>query len=197
MPSTCRIAKLLYCGAGVLVVVLILSSGCTSTVPPPPVTGPPTESLTDGDRSWMEVPLTDLQGKGNFSIRSFAGKSVLLMVVSDACPACISQLSREIGEIERLPGVQDKSIAVIVLDIDPAVDPGFIAKHYHDQPDFSGYTAHSSEDLTLELLRELGPFAIDTEVIPVILICPDGRGVLLPPGFKSTDTLDTLHTKEC
>jgi hypothetical protein len=120
-----------------------------------------------------------------------------MMVVSDACPACISQLSREIGEIERLSGVQDKSIAVVVLDIDPMVDPGFIEKHYRDQPGFSGYTAHSPEDLTLKLLRDLGPFAIDTEVIPVILICPDGRGVLLPPGFKSTGTLDTLRTEEC
>ena len=59
----------------------------------------------------------------------------------------------EIGEIERLSGVQDKSIAVVVLDIDPAVDPGFIAKHYHDQPGFSGYTAHSSEDMTLNCSR--------------------------------------------
>jgi len=93
--------------------------------------------------------------------------------------------------------VQDRSIAVVVLDIDPAGDPGFIAEYYHDNFNFSGYTAHSSEDMTLKLLKDLGPFAIDTETIPVVLICPDGHEVLLPPGFKPTGTLETLRTQEC
>jgi len=144
----------------------------------------------------MEVPLSDLQGKGNFSIRSFTGKTMLLLVVSDACPSCVNQLTREIGEIERLAGVQDKSITVVVLDIDPPVDPGFIAK-YHDQVNFSGYTARSPEDMTLHLLHSLGPFAVDSESIPVILICPDGHEILLPPGFKTADALETLRATEC
>jgi cytochrome oxidase Cu insertion factor (SCO1/SenC/PrrC family) len=144
----------------------------------------------------MDVPLTDLQGKGNFSLRSFTGKSVILLVVSDACPTCVSQLNREIGEIERLARVQDGSIAFVALDIDPPGDPGFIAK-YHDQFNFTGYTARSPEEMTLQLLQNLGPFAIDTEVIPLILICQDGHVVLLPPGYTSTEKLDTLYTKEC
>ena len=144
----------------------------------------------------MEVPLTDLQGKGNFSIRSFAGKTVILQVVSDACPSCVSQLSREIGEIQRIAGVQDKSITVVALDIDQPGDRGFIAK-YHDQFNFSGYTARSPEGMTLQLLNSKGPFAVDTGSIPVILICPDGHEVLLPPGFKTTDALQTFRAKEC
>jgi hypothetical protein len=194
MHSTPGNAGIIICGAGGLLLVLILLSGCTSTVHL--VTGPPGISPNDTDRSWMDVPLTDLQGKGNFSLRSFAGKSVVLLVVSDACPACISQLSREIGEIERLARVQDGSIAFIALDIDPPGGPGFIAK-YHDQFNFTGYTARSPEEMTLQLLQSLGPFAIDTEVIPVILICPDGHEVLLPPGFKPTEVLETLRAKEC
>ena len=177
-----------------LLLVLILFSGCTSDVQPHPVT--PTPVSINNGQSWIDSPLEDLQGKGNFSIRSFAGKSVILLVVSDACPSCVVQLSREIGEIERLSGVQDKSITFVALDIDPPGDPGFIAK-YHDQFSFSGYTARSPEAMTLKLLRDLGPFAIDTEVIPVILICPDGHGVLLPPGFKPADALDTFRTQEC
>ena len=177
-----------------LLLVLILFSGCTSNVQPHPVTPTPV-SINDG-QSWIDSPLEDLQGKGNFSIGSFAGKSVILLVVSDACPSCVIQLSREIGEIERLAGVQDRSITFVALDIDPPGNPGFIEK-YHDQFSFSGYTARSSEAMTLKLLRDLGPFAIDTEVIPVILVCPGGDRILLPPGFKPTDTLNTLHTKEC
>jgi hypothetical protein len=196
MHSTSGSAGIIIYGAGALLLVLILLSGCTSTVQPPLVTGPPGISPNDTDRSWMDVPLTDLQGKGNFSIRSFAGKSVVLLVVSDACPACISQLSREIGEIERLARVQDGSIVFVALDLDPPGDPGFIAK-YHDQFNFTGYTARSPEEMTLQLLQSLGPFAIDTEVIPVILICPDGHEFLLPSGYKPTDKLDTLYTKEC
>ena len=196
MRRTPRRPDIIFCGTGFLLIILVLvSSGCTSTVQPPPVTGTSPVSLTDDNRSWKEVSLTELQGKGNFSIGSFAGKSVILLVVSDACPTCVSQLSREIGEIELLPGVKDKSIVFVVLDIDPPADQGFIAKY--DQSDFTGFTARSSEDMTLQLLHSLGPFAIDTEVIPVILICPDGHDVLLPPGFKSTDKLDTLHIQEC
>lgn len=184
--------------AGVfLCLVFVLSSGCTSVLQSPPVIVTPSPAaVKDGDRSWMEVPLTDLQGKGNFSIRSFAGKTVILLVVSDACPSCVIQLSREIDEIERIPGVQDKSITVVALDIDQPGDSGFIAK-YHDQFNFSGYTARSPEGMTLHLLQSLGPFAIDTESIPVILICPDGHEVLLPPGFKTMDALETILAKEC
>jgi hypothetical protein len=178
-----------------LLLVLILFSGCTSNIQPRPATPTPV-SLNNGDLSWIDTSLEDLQGKGNFSIGSFAGKSVIVLVVSDACPTCVIQLSREIGEIERLAGVQDRSIMFVALDIDPPGNPGFIEK-YHDQFSFSGYTARSSEAMTLKLLRDLGPFAIDTEVIPVILVCPGGDRILLPPGFKPTDTLNTLHTKEC
>jgi hypothetical protein len=189
--------KIFFPAGAFLCLVMVLSSGCTSGVQPQPVIVTPSPpAVKDGDRSWMEVPLTDLQGKGNFSIRSFAGKTVILLVVSDACPSCISQLSREIGEIGRLAGVQDKSIIVVILDIDPPGDPGFVAK-YHDQFNFSGYTARSPEDMPLHLLHSLGPFAVDTESIPVILVCPDGEEVLLPPGFKTTDTLETLRITEC
>ena len=132
----------------------------------------------------MEVPLTDLQGKGNFSIRSFAGKSVILLVVSDACPSCVVQLSREIDEIERVGEVQNRSITFVVLDIDPPGDQGFIVK-YHDRFNFTGYTARSSEIMTLKLLKDLGPLAIDTEVVPVVLICPDGQRGPPPARFKA------------
>jgi hypothetical protein len=179
-----------------LCLALVLSSGCTSVVQSPPTIVTPSPAAQDGDRSWMDVPLTDLQGKGNFSIRSFAGKTVILQVVSDACPSCVNQLSREIGEIARLSGKQDKNFTVIILDIDPPVDSGFIAK-YHDQINFSGYTTRSPEDMTLHLLQSLGPFAIDTESTPVILICPGGKTVLLPPGFKTTDTLERFRVTEC
>ena len=146
--------------------------------------------------SWIDTSLEDLQGKGNFSIGSFAGKSVIVSLYRmHAQPASFSAY-REIGEIERLAGVQDRSITFVALDIDPPGNPGFIEK-YHDQFSFSGYTARSSEAMTLKLLRDLGPFAIDTEVIPVILVCPGGDRILLPPGFKPTETLNTLHTKEC
>jgi hypothetical protein len=189
--------KIFFPAGAFLCLVLILSSGCTSVIQPPPVIVTPSPpAVKDGDRSWMEVPLTDLQGKGNFSIMSFAGNTVIVQVVSDACPSCVSQLSRELSEIERLAGVQDKSITVVALDIDPPGDRGFIAK-YNDQFNFSGYTARSPEDMTLHLLHSLGPFAVDTESIPVILICPDGHEILLPPGFKTADALQTIRAKEC
>jgi hypothetical protein len=178
-----------------LCLALVLSSGCTSVQSPPAIVTP-SPAVKEGNRSWMDVPLTDLQGKGNFSIRSFTGNTVILQVVSDACPSCVNQLIREIGEIERLSGIQDKNFTVIILDIDPPVDSGFIAK-YHDQVNFSGYTARSPEDMTLHLLQSLGPFAIDTESNPVILICPGGKTVLLPPGFKTTDTLERFRLTEC
>jgi hypothetical protein len=197
MRSDHRCTHVFYPLIVFLCLVLVLGSGCTSVVQPPPVIVTPSPpAVNDGDRSWMEVPLTDLQGKGNFSIRSFAGKTVMLQVVSDACPSCVSQLSREIGEIQRIPGVQDKSITVVALDIDQPGDRGFIAK-YHDQVNFSGYTARSPEAMTLQLFNSMGPFAIATESIPVILICPDGHEVLLPPGFKTTDALQTFLAKEC
>ena len=46
----------------------------TSDVQPHPVIPAPV-SINEG-QSWIDSPLEDLQGKGNFSIRSFAGKPV-------------------------------------------------------------------------------------------------------------------------
>ncbi|HET6581199.1 MAG TPA: hypothetical protein VFG36_04890 [Methanoregula sp.] len=142
------------------------------------------------------MPLSDLRGKGNFSVRSFAGRPLLLPVLSDACPSCVLQLSWQIREIEQLGGVKDGNITVIALDIDPPGDPGFISKH-QDQFSFSGYTTRLPDDRILELLRTFGVFAVDTNTNPVILICPGGKAVLLPPGPKDSGSLETLMTKEC
>lgn len=138
----------------------------------------------------------DLQGKGIFSLRSFGVKPVILLVVSDSCPSCINLLSREIGEIGQLPAVQDGTIPFVVLDIDPPGDPGYIAK-YHSQSSFTGYTARASPAMTLQILNGLGPFAIDPQTVPVILICPGGHEVLLPPGFKSAGAFAQLRENEC
>ena len=142
------------------------------------------------------MPLTDLQGKGIFSLRYFGVKPVILLVVSDSSPSCINLLNREIGEIGQLPAVRNGTVLFVVLDIDPPGDPGYIAK-YHNQSSFTGYTARASPAIILQLLHSLGPFAIDPQTVPVILICPGGHEVLLPPGLKPASAFDILQSNEC
>lgn len=180
-----------------LLLLCFLSAGCTSVVQSPTVVAPPSSpTVTEGERSWTEMPLTDLEEKGIFSLHSFGAKPVILLVVSDSCPSCINLLNREIGEIGQLPAVRNKTIPFVVLDIDPPGDPGYIAK-YHNQFSFTGYTARASPSMTLQLLHDLGPFAIDPQTIPVILICPGGHEVLLPPGLKPAGAFDILQSNEC
>jgi hypothetical protein len=177
--------------------MIILSAGCTDSlsspsgsVPASPVSGSPYNG------SWKEYPLTDMQGKGNFSVNMFAGKPVLVSVQSVACPSCILQLIRQLEEISRVPAVQEGKIIVVSLDIDPSENAGFIAS-YHDRFNFTGYTAHSPTDLSVNLFHTFGPFAIDPATVPVILVCPDGRDLLLPTGVKTAENFNATLVKEC
>jgi hypothetical protein len=184
--------------AGVILGMVILSAGCTvpaqSPSPAAPAISP--ETVPDNGLAWKDIPLTDLGGKGNFSITSFAGKTLLLPVVSDGCPPCIILLSRQLNEIDKLTGVQNGTIVVVALDLDPPVGPGFIV-NYHDQFNFTGYSARASPDMTNRLFDTYGIFAVEADAVPVILVCPDGHTLLLPAGVKSTENLTTTIGQEC
>lgn len=180
-----------------LVLVIILSAGCTGSSPS--LSGPAPGSPASGSQdnvSWKAFPLTDLQGKGNFSINEFAGKPVLVPILSEDCPTCIVLLNRQLAEIDRLPGVLGGKIVVVSLDLDLPGGPGFIASH-RDLANVTGFAARSPDNLTLNLLHTFGPFAIDTDTVPVILVCPDGRDLLLPTGVKTTEVLDATLAQEC
>jgi hypothetical protein len=181
----------------ILLFSLILASGCagipgsTSTQNIQPV-----PSDTSVSTSWKETGLSDLHGRGNFSISRFAGKTVIVPVVSASCPSCIIQLNRQLAEINRLEKETVNTIVVVSLDLDPGGGPGFIAS-YGDPAGNTGYSARSPEAMTLELFHRFGPFAIDPATIPVILVCPDGRDLLLPPGVKTAESLNGSIAREC
>jgi hypothetical protein len=137
-----------------------------------------------------------MKGQGNFSIRGFMGKTVVVPVVSVSCPSCIALLRRQVTEAGRLEENRSGSIAVVLLDIDPADGPGFLAA-YGDPASFSGYTARSPEGMTRALFERFGPFVVDTPAVPVILVCPGGRDLLLPPGLKTAEDLDRAIAREC
>ena len=85
---------------------------------------------------------------------------------------------------------------VVALDLDPVGSAGFIEKH-HNEFNFTGFTARSPDELTLNLLHTFGPFAVGTDAVPVILVCPDGRDLLLPVGVKTAEALNATLAKEC
>ena len=183
--------------AGLLIFIMILSAGCTGPSPASsgPAPGSPTAS-PDINLSWKAFTLTDLQGKGNFSVNQFTGKPILVPVLSEDCPTCIVLQTQQLAEIGLLPGVQEGKIIVVALDLDPAGSAGFIEKH-HTEFNFTGFTARSSDALTQNLLHTFGPFAVDTDAVPVILVCPDGHDLLLPAGVKTAEALNASLAKEC
>jgi hypothetical protein len=177
--------------------VLLLSAGCTGSGPAHAISSqtPVSEDPAPGP-SWNEVPLSDLSGRGNFSVGTFAGKIVLVPVVSVSCPGCIVQLRRQLDEIERLKQQHPGRIEAVSLDLDPEPGPGFMAA-YDNPANFTGWSARSPPVMTMALLHRFGPFAIDTEATPVILVCPDGRDLLLPTGVKIAESLNDTITREC
>ena len=187
-------ATLIYAG---LFFFIILASGCSGLRPTsdgPSTTASP--AVSPGNASWKDYPLTDVTGKGNFSVSSFPRVTVLVPVLSASCPACTILLNQQLNEIDLLNKNRNGSVVVVALDIDPASWPDYITS-YHSQFNFSGYRARSPVELTLTLFNTYGPFAIDPTSVPVILVCPDGHDLLLPAGVKTAATLDTLLTKEC
>jgi len=197
MISLLRPSPAISAIAGLLIFIMILSAGCTGPSPAPPGPAPGSPTAAPGiNLSWKAFPLTDLQGKGNFSVNQFTGKPVLVPVLSEDCPTCIVLQTRQLAEIGRLPGVQEGKIMVVALDLDPAGSAGFIEKH-HDEFTFTGFTARSPDALSQNLLNTFGPFAVDTDAVPVILVCPDGHDLLLPAGVKTAEALNASLAKEC
>jgi hypothetical protein len=197
MSSLVRPEPVIFSIATLFLLMMIISAGCTGPSPAPPGTAPGSAAAgSDNNVSWKAFPLTDLQGKGNFSVNQFTGKPVLVPVLSEDCPTCIVLQSRQLAEIGRLPGVHGGKTMVVALDLDPAGSAGFIEKH-HTEFDFTGFTARSPDALTQNLLTTFGPFAIDTDAVPVILVCPDSHDLLLPAGVKTAEALNATLAKEC
>jgi hypothetical protein len=92
--------------------------------------------------------------------------------------------------------VIDGRIDVVLLDLDPSGEPGFIAT-YAARNNYRGYSAHSPNDLTLSILTTFGPFSIDTSAVPVIMVCPQGNEILLPPGLKTAEMLNATILEVC
>lgn len=183
--------------AVLLLAVLILSTGCTAPAQPQSPDFPPTAKAVSEDiTSWMDMPVTDMKGACTLRIRKFSGKTVIVPVLSGSCSSCILLLTRQLDEIDRLPALRKGEIVILALDLDPPPGPGFIAA-YHDTPAFTGYSARSPEGMTRDLFHRFGPFATDTAMVPVILVCPDGHDLLLPPGVKTAEMIDALIGKEC
>ena len=187
----------LFLVSAIILAVLILSSGCTGNAPAhaPSSMAPVSEDPGSGT-SWKEIAISDLQGRGNFSVSSLVGKTVIVPVVSVSCPECIVQLQKQLVEIDRLEKGSPGRITIVSLDVDPDIGPGFMVA-YGDPVHFTGYSARSPPEMTLALLHRFGPFAIDTETIPVLLVCPDGHDLLLPAGVKTAESLNETIAREC
>lgn len=126
----------------------------------------------------------------------FAGTPVLVSVQSVSCPSCIILLSRQLDEIDQLPELHNGKVVIVSLDLDPAGDTNFLASRA-GRSNFSGFAAHAPTDLTLNLFQTLGPFAVNTDTAPVILVCPDGHDLLFPPGVKTAESISATLAKEC
>jgi hypothetical protein len=180
-----------------LIVALAFLSGCTGKSPP--ASPAPVPDLTPGPHagiSWKEMPLSDLRGRGNFSISGFSGSTVIVPVFSVSCPSCIPLLRRQIDEAGHLATEDPGRIIVVALDTDPDTGPDFLTA-YGSQAAFTGYLARSPEAMNLDLFQRFGPFALDTTTVPVILVCPDGHDLLLPPGIKIAEDLNETLAREC
>jgi hypothetical protein len=117
-------------------------------------------------------------------------------MVSVSCATCIPQLNRQIDEAGNSTRHGAYRTEVIVLDMDPAAGPDFLSA-YGGRKTFAGWSARVPPDTVSQIFRRFGPFAIDTQAIPVILVCPDGRDLLLPPGLKTAGDLDRAIAAEC
>jgi hypothetical protein len=183
-----------------MLLILILAAflfvpGCT-TVPASPLPQSGDSSMKSPDTAWKDTPLTDLGGRGNFTISGFAGTTVIVPLVSVSCATCLPQLNRQIDEAGNIARHGSNRTEVIVLDMDPAAGPDFLSA-YGGRKTFTGWSARVPLDMVSQIFRRFGPFAVDTQAIPVILVCPDGRDLLFPPGLKTAGDLDRAIAAEC
>jgi len=175
-------------------IALLLTAGCTGPAPAPQQDQPVTTAQSGA--AWKDTPLTDLAGRGNFTISGFAGTPVIVPVVSVACATCIPLLNRQVKEARRAAGPAGNRTELVVLDLDTPGGPDFLAA-YGGRQEFTGWSARAPEAMALQVFNRFGPFSIDTQAVPVILVCPDGRDLLLPPGLKTADKIRESIGTEC
>jgi thiol-disulfide isomerase/thioredoxin len=136
--------------------------------------------------AWFTAELTDVSTGETFSIADYKGKVVLVEMMAQWCPTCLSQ-AKQVTELHSLLGESAEFVSVS-LDIDPNEDAATL-KTYVERNGFSWMFAVAPAEVSREIGNLYGSQYLNPPSAPILLVDQDGNTHLLDYGLKSAQEL--------
>lgn len=165
-------------------------TACTAT--PDAMADPMMEKETPAAEAMMDVPawftteLTEVTTGETFSIVIYKGKVVLVEMMAQWCPTCLSQ-AKQVKELHSMLGESAEFVSVS-LDIDPNEDAATL-KTYVERNGFSWMFAVAPAEVSREIGNLYGSQYLNPPSAPILLVDRDGNTHLLDYGLKSAQEL--------
>jgi cytochrome oxidase Cu insertion factor (SCO1/SenC/PrrC family) len=136
--------------------------------------------------AWFTAELTDVSTGETFSIADYKGKVVLVEMMAQWCPTCLSQ-AKQVTELHSMLGESAEFVSVS-LDIDPNEDAATL-KTYVERNGFSWMFAVAPAEVSREIGNLYGSQYLNPPSAPILLVDRDGNTHLLDYGLKSAEEL--------
>ena len=178
---------------GVLVIcAALLIALSRNSAAPAAATTTSTETVASSggsDAGWLSIPFENVRTNEMMSFADFAGKRVVVEVVSIWCSNCLWQQQQAAQALAQLG--ENVPAAYISLDLDIAHpnDDAQTVANFEDYKPFSWTFAISNETLTRALIDQFGYNVLNAPITPIFVINPDGTASRLHTGDLSVDEL--------
>ncbi|MBE0479366.1 MAG: redoxin domain-containing protein [Dehalococcoidia bacterium] len=133
---------------------------------------------------WRDVELTDVRTEETFKISKFAGKPVVIEMMTTTCHICEDQM-KQIAKAYEQAG---EDVVFISLNLDSSVSDEALREHMESMG-FDWFAATLSRDQVRSLEAEFGPHIVNLAASPVIILDPWQDAHMLKPGMKTADQL--------
>lgn len=140
-------------------------------------------SSNEKNALWRSAELKDVNSQEVFKISDFLGETILLESFAVWCPTCTKQQKITKDFEKEFP-----NIISISLDTDASEDEDRILQHTTSNG-FDWRYAISPIDVTQSLVNEFGVGIVNAPLVPMVIICPDGKAGKLPNNIKDINEL--------
>jgi thiol-disulfide isomerase/thioredoxin len=143
----------------------------SGTASPDAIADPMMEKETPAAEAMMDVPawftteLTDVTTRETFSIADYKGKVVLVEMMAQWCPTCLSQ-AKQVTELHSMLGESAEFVS-LSLDIDPNEDAATL-KEYVERNGFSWMFAVAPAEVSREIGNLYGSQYLNPPSAPIL-----------------------------
>jgi cytochrome oxidase Cu insertion factor (SCO1/SenC/PrrC family) len=164
--------------------MMSVPSEMMATVTPEGMMGGKVQMMAPSE--WYSATLENVSDGKAFTINDLKGKVVLVEMMAQWCPTCLSQ-EKQVKDLHTQLGMRDDLI-IVGLDIDPHED-GVTLKSYQAKYGFNWTFAVAPAEVAREISNLYGAQFLNPPSTPMLIIDRNGEVHPLPFGVKTSEEL--------